>query len=172
MVRLTTASFTPREVQLLEFASAGLSDKLIAKNLNLSVHTVAIYWKRLLQKTDSATRTSAVALYRVLQKEEEVVQLRAQLLAITLYCNMLEGAQQTAGPSSVEDLAKSSTKLFDWLKTPLHHVIGTASLSLEQENVTRKQLEIIYASATLLTKRIDAILDAIVKSGHQGDFEK
>jgi len=50
---------TPREANVLQFMAAGLCNKAIAAELNISAGTVKAHVKALLQKLDAATRTEA-----------------------------------------------------------------------------------------------------------------
>jgi len=54
-------SATGREVQVLELAAEGLTDKQIALKLEISKATVSSYWRRILLKYQAASRTEVVA---------------------------------------------------------------------------------------------------------------
>jgi DNA-binding CsgD family transcriptional regulator len=51
---------TPRELTVLQALAAGRSDKEIARELNLSPHTVKTYVRRLFEKLQARRRTDAV----------------------------------------------------------------------------------------------------------------
>jgi len=50
-----------RELQVLELAAKGMTDKQIAATLNISAGTVGSYWRRILSKYGSCSRTEVVA---------------------------------------------------------------------------------------------------------------
>jgi DNA-binding CsgD family transcriptional regulator len=52
---------TPREVEILSSIAAGLGNKAIARNLNISLHTVKFHVESLFRKLDAGTRAEAVA---------------------------------------------------------------------------------------------------------------
>ncbi len=52
---------TGRELQVLELAASGNTDKQIALQLEISKETVASYWRRILLKYDANSRTEVVA---------------------------------------------------------------------------------------------------------------
>lgn len=54
---------TGRELQVLELAAQGNTDKQIALNLDISKDTVASYWRRILLKFNAVSRTEVVALH-------------------------------------------------------------------------------------------------------------
>ncbi|MEM9903633.1 MAG: response regulator transcription factor [Cyanobacteria bacterium P01_D01_bin.44] len=53
---------TPREIEVLDQLAQGLSNKAIAKRLNISEHTVKFHISALLSKLNATSRTEAVAL--------------------------------------------------------------------------------------------------------------
>jgi len=55
------AKATGRELQILELAAEGNTDKQIASSLGISKDTVASYWRRILLKFDAVSRTEVVA---------------------------------------------------------------------------------------------------------------
>jgi PAS domain S-box-containing protein len=55
------AKATGRELQVLELAAQGNTDKQIAQALDISKDTVASYWRRILLKYDAVSRTEVVA---------------------------------------------------------------------------------------------------------------
>lgn len=52
---------TPREVEVLTLLAEGASNKVIAQQLGISVHTAKFHVGRLLDKLDATGRTDAVA---------------------------------------------------------------------------------------------------------------
>lgn len=58
----TEETLTPRELQVLECLSLGLSNKEIAERLGVSVHTVKFHVNSILGKLSATSRTEAVAL--------------------------------------------------------------------------------------------------------------
>ena len=52
---------TPREIEVLNLMAEGASNKVIARRLDISVHTVKFHVGSLLDKLDAAGRTDAVA---------------------------------------------------------------------------------------------------------------
>jgi LuxR family transcriptional regulator, maltose regulon positive regulatory protein len=58
------AGLTPRELEVLALLTAGLSNKLIARTLNLSPHTVKRHVARILDRLDLASRMQAANWYR------------------------------------------------------------------------------------------------------------
>ncbi|MEM1395286.1 MAG: response regulator transcription factor [Cyanobacteria bacterium P01_H01_bin.150] len=55
-------SLTPREIEILQMLAPGLSNKAIAKQLNISDHTVKFHLSSIFQKLNVSTRTEAVAV--------------------------------------------------------------------------------------------------------------
>jgi DNA-binding CsgD family transcriptional regulator len=55
------ALLTPRELEVLATLAEGLTNKAIARRLNISLHTVKFHLESLFRKLDARTRTEAVA---------------------------------------------------------------------------------------------------------------
>ncbi|MBW4631719.1 MAG: response regulator transcription factor [Iphinoe sp. HA4291-MV1] len=55
-------ALTPREIEVLEMLGSGLSNKAIAKRLNISEHTVKFHVSSIFQKLSVSTRTEAVTV--------------------------------------------------------------------------------------------------------------
>jgi DNA-binding NarL/FixJ family response regulator len=55
------AALTARELQVLERMAAGATNKVIARQLDISIHTVKFHVASILEKLDSTGRTDAVA---------------------------------------------------------------------------------------------------------------
>ncbi|MEM1393895.1 MAG: response regulator transcription factor [Cyanobacteria bacterium P01_H01_bin.150] len=55
-------TLTPREIEILQMLTPGLSNKVIAKQLNISDHTVKFHISSIFQKLNVSTRTEAVAV--------------------------------------------------------------------------------------------------------------
>jgi len=55
-------TLTPREIEILQMLTPGLSNKAIAKQLNISDHTVKFHVSSIFQKLHVSTRTEAVAV--------------------------------------------------------------------------------------------------------------
>jgi DNA-binding NarL/FixJ family response regulator len=53
---------TPREIEVLECIGEGLTNKLIARRLDISLHTVKFHIESLLRKLGATTRAQALAL--------------------------------------------------------------------------------------------------------------
>ncbi|MCB0477420.1 MAG: tetratricopeptide repeat protein [Crocinitomicaceae bacterium] len=62
-------NFTNRELEVLEFLLEGLPSKLIADKMNISVHTVDTYRRRLLSKTNTYNTTELINYC----KEKEII---------------------------------------------------------------------------------------------------
>ena len=56
--------FTPRELQVLAAIGDGLTNKMIARRLDISPHTVKFHVESLLKKLGASTRAEAVAKAR------------------------------------------------------------------------------------------------------------
>jgi DNA-binding NarL/FixJ family response regulator len=54
-------SLTPREAAVLALLSEGATNKMIARRLEISVHTAKFHVASILEKLDATTRTDAVA---------------------------------------------------------------------------------------------------------------
>ena len=54
---------TPREKEVLEMISTGNQNKVIAKNLGISIHTVKNHVKSILTKLNVENRTQAAIVY-------------------------------------------------------------------------------------------------------------
>lgn len=59
--RSSAALITPRELEILTSIAAGLSNKAIARRLEISQHTVKFHIESLFRKLDARTRAEAVA---------------------------------------------------------------------------------------------------------------
>lgn len=55
-------ALTPREIEVLQMLGSGLSNKAIAKRLNISDHTVKFHVSSIFQKLSVSTRTEAVTV--------------------------------------------------------------------------------------------------------------
>jgi two-component system, NarL family, response regulator len=60
--RLSEDELTPRELEILTLLAEGKSNKLIARELNISEGTVKTHVKSILEKLDATSRTEAVAV--------------------------------------------------------------------------------------------------------------
>ncbi|MGH8610072.1 MAG: response regulator [Gammaproteobacteria bacterium] len=60
--RLREEELTPRELEILTLVGQGLSNKLIARALDITEGTVKTHVKNLLEKLDATSRTEAVAV--------------------------------------------------------------------------------------------------------------
>jgi PAS domain S-box-containing protein len=70
-------SLSPRERQLLEMATSGLTDQAIANELGISLATVSTYWGRIRIKYGPLGRTEIVARYLRALMNRATVELRA-----------------------------------------------------------------------------------------------
>jgi DNA-binding NarL/FixJ family response regulator len=61
---------TPREIEVLSTIAYGLSNKAIARRLNISLHTVKFHIESLLRKLDAHSRAEAVAKGLALRRDE------------------------------------------------------------------------------------------------------
>lgn len=59
---LQQQTLTPREIEVLQMLTSGLSNKAIAQQLHISEHTVKFHVSSIFQKLDVSTRTQAVAV--------------------------------------------------------------------------------------------------------------
>ncbi|WP_392532248.1 response regulator transcription factor [Nostoc sp. C117] len=55
-------TLTPREIEVLQLLTSGLSNKAVAQQLHISEHTVKFHISSIFQKLDVSTRTEAVAV--------------------------------------------------------------------------------------------------------------
>jgi len=60
-IRAPGPSLTPRETSVLSLLSEGATNKMIARRLEISVHTAKFHVASILDKLDATTRTDAVA---------------------------------------------------------------------------------------------------------------
>lgn len=74
----TTPELSPREQQLLRYASEGLTDTAIAYKLGISEATVATYWGRVRMKLGPFSRTELVAVMLKAEREAAVEELRRE----------------------------------------------------------------------------------------------
>lgn len=155
--------FSERDIQIIEFAAIGLTDRTISDNLGLAPTTIATYWKRLFKKTGCGTRTQVVARYCLLKSENERALLSSQVTALTLYCHKLEGKSTGATSDVLPKLIESVEDLRHWLKTPSHHVIGSSSFPLElhESQLSQDRIDVILAAAQILTERIGSLFAAL-----------
>jgi DNA-binding NarL/FixJ family response regulator len=65
---------TPRELEVLEGISAGLSNKAIARKLGISLHTVKFHVESLFHKLGARSRAEAVAR-AIVKRSREMIQL-------------------------------------------------------------------------------------------------
>lgn len=56
------APLTPREIEVLQLLATGLSNKAIARQLNISEHTVKFHISSIFSKLNASSRTEAVAI--------------------------------------------------------------------------------------------------------------
>jgi DNA-binding NarL/FixJ family response regulator len=63
---------SPREIDVIEAISAGLSNKAIARELGISLHTVKFHIESLLRKLGARTRAEAVAKAMERRKKETI----------------------------------------------------------------------------------------------------
>lgn len=63
MVEDPTRLLSPREAQVLEFASLGLTNAQIAARLNVTVHGVKFHLSAIYRKLRVTNRTEAVGMY-------------------------------------------------------------------------------------------------------------
>jgi DNA-binding CsgD family transcriptional regulator len=63
---------TPRETQILEAIADGLTNKVIALRLGISLHTVKFHVESVFRKLDARTRTEAVAKARERRSDETI----------------------------------------------------------------------------------------------------
>jgi DNA-binding NarL/FixJ family response regulator len=61
---------TPREIDVIEAIGLGLSNKAIARELGISLHTVKFHIESLLRKLGARTRAEAVAKAMERRKKE------------------------------------------------------------------------------------------------------
>lgn len=73
------SELSPRETQLLQLASEGLTDQAISNQLAISLATIATYWGRIRIKFGPLSRTEIVAKYVQSQANEELFHLKSQL---------------------------------------------------------------------------------------------
>jgi PAS domain S-box-containing protein len=73
------SELSQRELQLLVYASRGLTDQAIAHELGLSLATIATYWGRIRIKLGPLNRTELVAKYLDSKSSEEIVQLQNEV---------------------------------------------------------------------------------------------
>jgi len=59
---INSQTLTPREIEVLQMLTPGLSNKAIAQQLNISDHTVKFHVSSIFQKLNVSTRTEAVAV--------------------------------------------------------------------------------------------------------------
>jgi PAS domain S-box-containing protein len=69
---------SPREQQLITFASEGLTDTAIALRLGISEATVGTYWGRVRIKIGPYNRTELVSIHLRMQQEEALDALRTE----------------------------------------------------------------------------------------------
>jgi PAS domain S-box-containing protein len=69
---------SPRERQLLEFATQGLTDNAIANQLGISLATVGTYWGRVRIKFGPFNRTELVAMYLKEEAAENIDALKRE----------------------------------------------------------------------------------------------
>ncbi|MEM7555104.1 MAG: response regulator transcription factor [Cyanobacteria bacterium P01_A01_bin.84] len=55
-------TLTPREIEVLQMLTSGLSNKVLAQQMHISEHTVKFHISSIFQKLDVSTRTEAVAV--------------------------------------------------------------------------------------------------------------
>lgn len=97
---------SPREQQLIQFASEGLTDTAIAYRLGISEATVGTYWGRVRIKMGPLNRTELVSVYLKQEQERALDALReenAQLLS-----EIKKVAEQTEQPSLYEQLIENA----------------------------------------------------------------
>lgn len=99
-------SLSPREHQLIQFASEGLTDTAIAYRLGISEATVGTYWGRVRIKMGPLNRTELVSVYLKQEQERALDALReenAQLLS-----EIKRASEQSPQPSLYEQLIENA----------------------------------------------------------------
>lgn len=71
-----TVKLTPRGVQILELAARGLSNDQIARELDLTEHTIKIHFSRIFKRLGVHNRLSAINKWRGEVPNDQLVQLR------------------------------------------------------------------------------------------------
>ena len=77
------AELSGREKQILGLSAAGLVDKNIAAELNISVNTLRTYWVRIRRKCGDVTRAALVAAFVRTQLERDQVRLDIPLAELS-----------------------------------------------------------------------------------------
>jgi DNA-binding CsgD family transcriptional regulator len=67
------ALLTPREIEVLAALAEGMTNKAIARRLDISLHTVKFHVESLFRKLDARTRTEAVAKASERRRRETIV---------------------------------------------------------------------------------------------------
>ncbi len=90
--------FSPRERQLLQFASDGLTDSAIASQLRISEATVATYWGRIRIKLGPFSRTELVSIVLRAERSAAIDALRKENV------NLKEALTLRANPENIASL--------------------------------------------------------------------
>jgi light-regulated signal transduction histidine kinase (bacteriophytochrome) len=133
------ATLSPREAQVLDGAAKGWTDKQLALELKVSVHTLKTYWKRIRSKLGSMSRSALVQRWTTAQVHNS----------------------QTALPR--EELEAFSYSVAHDLREPLRRVVGfTSLLKAELEaNLSEDQasmLDQVVKGCRRMSELIDAHL--------------
>lgn len=111
-------SATGRELQVLELAAEGNTDKQIALRLDISKDTVASYWRRILLKNNAANRTEVVARYAqqtILAQAEKESESDALLIA-ELSTRTMAQATELAQRNLLQAITESSLEFISGRK--------------------------------------------------------
>jgi PAS domain S-box-containing protein len=76
---IARVELSPRENQLLEFATNGLTDQAIANELGISLATIATYWGRIRIKFGPLSRTEIVAKHLQTHSAQSIESLQNEI---------------------------------------------------------------------------------------------
>ncbi len=107
-----------RERTVLLLAAEGLTDKEIAKHLNLSQRTIGTYWERMRQKLGPFSRTQLVARFLRLEAEIE----RSSESYVNVFAGWDEGVWIVASTGKTIYANQPVATLFN---VPLEHLMNT-----------------------------------------------
>jgi DNA-binding CsgD family transcriptional regulator len=86
------ALLTPRELEVLAALAEGMTNKAIARRLNISLHTVKFYIESLFWKLGARTRTEAVAKASERRRYETITLRQVRIEHIRVRSFILNGA--------------------------------------------------------------------------------
>lgn len=114
-------NLTAREKTIAELAAQGLTDREIAVELKLSVHTVNTYWARMRERFKTKSKTAVVAQFIRQEANRQIADLQSKLKS---------ASQKTIEAQSGEEILKQLNQLQDQARAARKYEYTEETLTL------------------------------------------